>query len=274
MSYTTDRYQLHKHAGQSLAVTECGIQICHPGHATPHITYPDYSAHFILEGKGVFCLNGKEYPLSAGQGFLITPGSDCVYTADKHRPWKYIYVSFNGADGDTLVHSAGLDEENVVFDFPLDDDMVRDIYAMHSAGRRNEAKGYDVTGYFLLVMSRLVKANQAVQREGGEGERYVRLVKAYIEDHYTFSITVRDMAYQVGLDRTYLYRLFIKSTGLSPSQYLSKFRLERAAAMLRDGTSSIGEISLAVGFKDVAYFYRAFTRQYRMTPKQYRKTQA
>jgi AraC-like DNA-binding protein len=44
--------------------------------------------------------------------------------------------------------------------------------------------------------------------------------------------------------------------------------------MLRDGTTSIGEISLAVGFKDVAYFYRAFTRQYRMTPKQYRKTQA
>ena len=152
--------------------------------------------------------------------------------------------------------------------------MVRDIYAMHSAGKRNEAKGYDVTGYFLLVMSRLVKASQAVQDECGEGERYVKKVKGYIEDHYSFPITVRDMAYQVGLDRTYLYRLFIKSVGVSPSKYLSNLRLERAAAMLKDSAITINEVSLAVGFKDVAYFYRAFTRQYGMTPKQYRQNRA
>ena len=272
MSYTTDRYNLRKLSGQSLAVTECGIQICHSGHVSPSITYPDYSAHFILEGKGIFCVNGKRYPLSAGQGFLITPGADCVYTADKQRPWKYIYVSFNGTDGDALVHSAGLSREDVVFDFPLEDDMVRDIYAMHSAGKRNEAKGYDVTGYFLLVMSRLVKASQAAARERSVAALYVKRVKGYIEDHYSFPITVRDMAYQVGLDRTYLYRLFMKDEGASPSQYLSSFRLQRAAALLRESSISIADVSLAVGFRDVAYFYRAFSKQYGLTPKRYRET--
>lgn len=271
MSYTTDRYNLHKVAGQSLAVTECGIQICHAGHATPKIPYPDYSAHFILEGRGVFCVNGKSYSLSAGQGFLITPGADCVYTADVQKPWKYVYVSFNGVDGAALVHSAGLDEENVTFDFPLDDDTVRDIYALHSAGKRNEAKGYDVTGYFLLVMSRLVKAYQSAESARGETEGYVKRAKGYIEDNYSLPITVRDMAYHIGLDRTYLYRLFVKSTGMSPSKYLIKFRLERAAAMLADGTGSIAEIAAAVGFCDVAYFYRSFVKRYKMTPKKYKE---
>ena len=88
MSYTTDRYNLQKTSGQSLGVTECGIQICHPGHATPPMPYPDYSAHFILEGRGTFCVGGKTYVLSAGQGFLITPGADCAYTADVQKPWK------------------------------------------------------------------------------------------------------------------------------------------------------------------------------------------
>ena len=158
MSYDTDRYNLSKLSGQSLAVIECGIQICHPGHASPKLFYKDYSAHFILEGKGVFIKDGASYELCAGQGFLITPNTSCVYIADEAEPWKYVYASFRGADDDTLVHNAGLDESNVIFEFPLDEDMVHDIYAMHRAGKKNEARGYDVTGYFLLVMSRLVKA--------------------------------------------------------------------------------------------------------------------
>ena len=87
MSYVTDRYNLKKLSGQSLAVTECGIQICHSGHASPNITYREYSAHFILEGKGEYSVNGKTYSLKAGQGFLITPGANCVYVADKQKPW-------------------------------------------------------------------------------------------------------------------------------------------------------------------------------------------
>ena len=71
MSYITDRYNLKKLSSQSLAVTECGIQICNSGHATPPIPYKEYAIHFILEGKGVFTVNGKTYNLSSGQGFLI-----------------------------------------------------------------------------------------------------------------------------------------------------------------------------------------------------------
>ncbi len=53
MSYVTDRYRLDRPTGRSLAVVECGIQICHPCHASTLMKYRDYSAHFILEDKGV-----------------------------------------------------------------------------------------------------------------------------------------------------------------------------------------------------------------------------
>ena len=271
MSYITDRYNLQKTSGQSLAVTECGIQICNPGHASPKIVYPDYSAHFILEGKGTYSVGGKTYSLGAGQGFIITPGADCIYVADEHKPWKYVYVSFRGLDSDALVHSAGLDEEDVIFQFPLSDDTVRDIYAMHSAGKRNEAKGYDVTGYFLLVMSRLVKANLDKSSKRTETEMYVKKVKRYVEDNYSLPISVSDVASSVGLDRTYLYRLFIKSEGVSPSAYLSNYRLLKASEMLKDDALSISEISSSVGYKDVTYFYKVFIKKFGVTPKKYRE---
>lgn len=174
MSYDTDRYGLKRLPNQSLAVVECGIQICHSSHASPAITYNTYSVHFILEGKGVYMLNGKSYALEAGQGFMIMPGDRCIYIADKEHPWKYVYASFCGVDDDALVHGAGLDENTVTFEFPLDECMIHDIYAMHAAGKINEAKGYDVTGYFLLCMSRLVKANLAHTHTCDASEIYVK----------------------------------------------------------------------------------------------------
>ena len=271
MSYVTDRYNLKKLSGQSLAVTECGIQICHSGHASPNITYREYSAHFILEGKGEYIVNGKTYSLKAGQGFLITPGANCVYVADKQIPWKYVFVSFSGVDDDVLVHNAGLNEYDVIFDFPLDDDTVRDIYAMHSAGKRNEARGYDVTGYFLIVMSRLIKNNLSKNEDLTVVETYLKRAKRYVEDNYSFAITVSDIAYNVGLDRTYLYRLFMKYENISPSNYLINFRMKKAVEMLENPLISISEISASVGFKDITYFYKVFLNKYKITPKKFRE---
>ena len=271
MSYDTDRYNLSKLSGQSLAVIECGIQICHPGHASPKLFYKDYSAHFILEGKGVFIKDGASYELCAGQGFLITPNTSCVYIADEAEPWKYVYASFRGADDDTLVHNAGLDESNVIFDFPLDEDMVHDIYAMHRAGKKNEARGYDVTGYFLLVMSRLVKAARGTVAEK-QGEYYIRRAKKFIEDNYNESISIPDVARHVRLDRTYLYRLFKKAEGVSPSEYLLNVRLNASAKMLESGDVAIREIASTAGFCNLSYFYKRFIEKYGISPKQYRET--
>ena len=269
MSYETDRYNLTKLSGQSLAVTECGIQICHPGHAAPKLLYKTYSAHFILEGKGVFIKDGVSYELHAGEGFLITPNTSCVYIADEAEPWKYVYASFRGADDDTLVHNAGLDENNIIFSFPLDEDMIRDIYAMHRAGKKNEARGYDVTGYFLLVMSRLVKAAASTVQEN-RGEYYVKRAKKLMEDHYGDVIGVADIADRLRLDRTYLYRLFKRYEGISPSDYLRDVRLSAAAKMMENEELSISEAAISAGFCDISHFYKNFTAKYGISPKQWR----
>ena len=268
MSYITDRYTIKKLPGQSLAVVECGIQICRSGHATPPICYRDYSAHFILEGKGIYVLNGKEYQLKKGDGFLITPGASCTYTADEHEPWKYIYASFRGIDDTALVHNAGLNEQTVTFSFDVDD-VGSMLYAMHAAGKKNKARGYDVTGWFLIIMSKLVANN--LQKPPSE-EGYIQRLKQYVEDNYPFPITVASMASHVGLERSYLYRIFMHGIGMSPSDYLRQFRLERAAELLKDGRLSVTEVAESVGFSDISHFHRVFHNRYGTTPKLYRES--
>ena len=143
---------------------------------------------------------------------------------------------------------------------------------MHAAGKKNEAKGYDVTGYFLLCMSRLVRANASDGEKAGVPEQYVRKAVRYMEDHFSDSISVNDIAFHMGLDRSYLYRIFKRHMGYPPSRYLLNYRLKRAAEMLENPTLAIAEIATGVGFHDSAHFYKAFTAKYGMTPGNYRNS--
>ena len=270
MSQLTDRYDIDKLPNQSLAVTQCGIQICDPGHSSGSLLYQHYSAHFILEGKGVYCVNGKTYELKAGQGFMITPGCVSIYNADMEKPWKYMYATFMGTDDDSLVHNAGLDDDNVIFEFPLDEDMLHDLYAMHNASKSYDALGYDVAGWFLLVMSRLIKANTSHNKELEEPEHYVNKALLYIENNYPHSVTVKDIADFVGIDRTYLYKLFKKYKSTSPTAFLNEYRLLKSVEMMENYDVSIGEIALSTGFYDVSHYYRAFSAKYGESPKMYR----
>ena len=266
LSYMTDRYDIKKLPNQSLAVTQCGLQICNSGHSCGPCLYEHYSVCFILSGKGTYTCGGKTYTLCAGQGFIIIPDIPNTYTADAVEPWRYIYAKFCGADDETLVHSAGLNEDNMIFEFDLTDDMQHDLTMMHTCSKDQAARGYDVTGYFLLVMSRLVRANSQKCANTNMPQHYVRRAISYIEDNYPEKISVESIAAYVGIDRTYLHRIFKKNLNISPAQFLISYRLERAKALMEHDNLTISEIAVSTGFFDAAHFTKAFSEKYGIPP--------
>lgn len=270
MSYIIDRQTVEQLPSQSLSVIQCGLQICHSGHTSKWAVYPHYSVTFILEGCGVYHVNGHEYTLRSGDGFLITPGSFTSYTADRTTPWRYIYAIFTGTGSDALVHHAGLDADHLTFRYELSDDMRSILYAMFQASHSSAAKGYDVLGYFLLAMSRLVQAADARSVALVDPAQYCARAQSYIEDHYPYAVTVQQIADWVGIDRTYLYRIFRARLGMSPGAYLRQFRLEKAVALMENDALTLGEIALSTGFYDASHFHRCFTARYRESPQAYR----
>ena len=270
MSYDTERYDFQKLSGQSLALIECGYMSCHSGHTGGRLVYKDYSLTFILEGKGKYCVGDRTYELNAGQGFMITPNVSNIYYADIEEPWKYIYVIFKGPDAETLVHSAGLDEDNIIFNFPLEEEVISNLKKMHAAGKNHSAKGYDALGHFLLVMSRLISDYTEKGIQNMSSEHYIRLALSYIEDHSSYDISVKDIADYVGIDRTHLYRLFVKQIGISPSQCLTETRWKRAISLMEHKQLSVNEIAISAGFYDLSHFSKAFIAEYNMSPGKYR----
>ena len=101
---------------------------------------------------------------------------------------------------------------------------------------------------------------------GVKGTDYVKLACAYIEKNYMNDITVGDISAHVAIERSYLYRLFLKEKGISPSKYLQTVRLKRTKEMLEEGKLSLGEIPALAGFKNRSRFAVMFKRTYGVSP--------
>lgn len=76
-------------------------------------------------------------------------------------------------------------------------------------------------------------------------------------------------ARHIGIDRTYLYRIFSASESMSPKQYLMQVRINAAKKMLLAGTYTVSETALSCGFSDSASFCGRFKRCTGMTPKEF-----
>lgn len=104
---------------------------------------------------------------------------------------------------------------------------------------------------------------------GGLSSLKLRRAIAYIQDHLAENISLDAMATEVGMSRFYFCRLFKKSTGITPYQYLIKCRIEKAKVILRQRNLSITKIALEVGFSNQSHFTKHFKRLLGVTPKKF-----
>lgn len=92
-----------------------------------------------------------------------------------------------------------------------------------------------------------------------------------IERNYSEQLSIAELAERANTSESYLYSLFRQHLNSSPHQYLLLCRLRHTRTMLADNKSSIKEIAAICGFENIESFYRAFRKNSRMTPFEYRK---
>jgi len=105
-------------------------------------------------------------------------------------------------------------------------------------------------------------------------EGYFKRAVAFIRHNYSYPIQVSEIADYVGIDRTYLYRIFMHQAGVSPKQYLSRYRLEEAKVMLVQTEYRITEIAYSCGYHDSSSFCRHFQKETKTAPARYRRLNA
>jgi AraC family transcriptional regulator len=79
------------------------------------------------------------------------------------------------------------------------------------------------------------------------------------------------MAQSVGLSTAHFARMFRKSTGETPHQFVLRQRLERAKAMLRAQDARVLDVAVACGFKTQQHFAQVFRDVCGISPSGYRQ---
>ncbi len=259
----------------SLSVYNVGSQKCTPGFQWGPGVRDHYLLHHVLSGKGHFEIRGKTYDLKKGDTFLIYPNMEACYRADEEEPWVYTWVGFAGTDAFYLLNHTDFSEEFPVLEqAEISGEIERKIRQVYEAKGNTFYDAVSMTGALYSMIAMLMENSSAEAKQKNLQTGRVEQAVRYIEEHYSYPITIEDIAGYTGVCRSYLYRMFQKILKISPKDYVEEYRIRQACRLLRETDMPITAIAHSVGYEDNLYFSKAFKKCKGQTPSRYRKAES
>ena len=131
---------------------------------------------------------------------------------------------------------------------------------------------------FLLLLNELASSEDArvlastsfAHAAKSSESRRILKVKQYIDEHYTETVHLADLADMVGMSPSAFSRFFKLRTGRTLSDYLIDIKLGNAARLLVDTAQNISEICYECGFNNLSNFNRIFKAKRGVTPREFR----
>ena len=138
--------------------------------------------------------------------------------------------------------------------------------------RTSKEYGSDLLAQGALV-ELMIGLNRAAEERGdarpaGTSDQVVDAVLHYINEHYSETLTLDQLAEKFFISKYHLLRKFDAQVGTTVHRYILQKRLLNAKQLLAGGVPP-NEVCQYCGFGDYANFYRAFKAEYNQTPRQY-----
>jgi two-component system response regulator YesN len=100
---------------------------------------------------------------------------------------------------------------------------------------------------------------------------YTKKTIAYMQKNYRNNMSLNEVAGYIGLNSSYLSRVFKEDCGIGFVEYLNSIRVGYAKQIIETGSLKLKDIVKEVGFNNYTYFFKVFKDILNMTPLEYEK---
>ena len=237
--------------------------------------------NYIENGSCIYEIDGKEYEL--GQKNLIVLDSSLPhkikFNPDKPCTVLGFSLSFDYARP-AMAFPGILDILNTSLElclfltalrgariFPDASDLKADMLRIHKEfeGRKNPLYLNSLSYHILSELPLLPTS------EKSSAQYYVEKAEDYIKESFYLVKNNEMIANHIGLNATYLERIYKKATGISLWESVTRCRLAAAKELLANPQIPIKEIDNMIGFANRQTFYLQFKKRYGISPSEYRK---
>ena len=230
---------------------------------------------YIFDGVHTIFCAGSSYTAKAGELFIVHSNELHAVETQKAglRLCVRLFPSF----------FSDIQFDNITFQQVIsDDDTIHMLFSQMLEEHRRHLPGYDMelkalAYHFVTYLMRNYRKESFSEEELKRQQRRADRIHAmlqYISAHYKEKLTTARIAEQFYITEYHFCHLFKTETGLSPTGYINRYRIEKAAVFLKNTDQSITDISALVGFEDSNYFARTFKKYMGVSPRQYRKQES
>lgn len=217
----------------------------------------------FVEGEIVYFFEDQEVMAKQGD-LMILPGNLPYSGESVSEKNAYFVLNFNSMEEDELMR-LGAPAVRRVSDFESVRNSFLRIMSCWQSQEINAELRIKSFLYEQLADFCSVEAVRTLERSENE-------VITYIQDHYCEpNLTVSHLCADFFISESQLRRNIKKAMGVSPGEYITALRMNKAKNELMQSRCSVKQIASACGFESPYYFSRCFSKHVGMSPKVFRQ---
>lgn len=236
-----------------------------------------HSLHFVLFGYGILCVNGKEIPLNRGSVFMLYAGEEYEYFPDSIDPWAYCWIDFCGGgvgNLEELFSFCGFTREKPYLRINEYSKVVEIFKNLIQSYDSSITQSMACSAQLLLLLSYFIGCKNKYAQIGKRNSARFKLFRdilIYINNNYRMNLSLRQIADDMYISEKQLITMFRDYAGMTPVNYINKFRISNACTLLQETDEKIAKIAEMVGIEDEKYFTRMFVKWVGENPREWRK---
>ena len=235
---------------------------------------PEYQLLYIIEGEGLF--HSQTVPsarLKEGDFFLLFPGEWHSYHPTGPRGWKKYWIGFKGRNIDDRVRANFLSPTKPIYHVGYNSKIEELYKEAYEAATREEAYSQQVMAGIVNHLIGLMYSMERNIELKSRNQSHVEMIskaRLRIRESLESSLTIQQVAEEMGVSYSNFRKLFKEHTGLSPATYQQDLRLQRAKELLSTTDMSIKEIAYQLNFESPDYFSAKFKAKTGRKPSELR----